>query len=216
MKNKCICLFLFLLLALLFTFPFASANAPLNGKTILIDIGHGGVDPGTVVGTTYEKDINLKIGLALREELKRLGANVLMTREGDYDLSTPKSSSRKRSDFDHRITYMNHSKANYYVSIHLNYLSDNSYYGPQVFYSNVLKENKDIAFKVQEFLNSKLSSHREIKKISNSIYMYSKLDIPGVLVECGFLSNANERKKLLSDDYVKLFAKYLAEAFQLL
>ena len=216
MKNKCICLFLFLFLALLFTIPFASANAPLNGKTILIDIGHGGVDPGTVVGTTYEKDINLKIGLALREELKRLGVNVLMTREGDYDLSTPKSSSRKRSDFDHRITYINHSDANYYVSIHLNYLSDPSYYGPQVFYSDVLKENKDIALQVQEYLNSKLSSHRDIKKISNSIYMYSKLDIPGVLVECGFLSNANERKKLLSDDYVKLFAKYLAEAFQLL
>jgi len=189
------------------------ANLPLSGKVFVVDAGHGGVDPGTVVGSVYEKDINLKLSIALRNELSRLGASVMLTREGDYDLGTPRATYRKKSDFDHRISYINHSNANYFISIHLNYLSDSSYFGPQVFYNNRNEENKTLALQVQGYLNSKLNTNREIKKLSNSIYMYSKLNKPGVLVECGFLSNANERKKLLDESYINLFAKYLAESF---
>ena len=213
MKQKIVCLFLFSIFVCFFSFPLTFANAPLNQKTITIDVGHGGVDPGTVVGSIYEKDINLKISLALKKEFENLGAHVYMTREGDYDLGTPHATYRKKSDFDHRISFINHSGSDYYVSIHLNYLSDSSYYGAQVFYSSVLEQNKTLASKIQEYLNSKLKTHREIKKISNSIYMYSKLDVPGVLVECGFLSNASERKKLQDDQYIQEFAKYLAESF---
>ena len=59
-------------------------------------------------------------------------------------------------------------------------------------------------------MNEKLGTDREIKRISNSIYMYSKLDVPGVLVECGFLSNGAERTKLLDEQYIQQFAQYLA------
>ena len=176
----------------------------------MIDAGHGGVDPGTVVGSIYEKDINLKISLALREEITRLGGTVLMTREGDYDLGTPKATYRKKSDFDHRIAFINRSQADLYLSIHLNYLSDSAYSGVQVFYSSVNEKNKSYANPIQKFMNEKLATSREIKRISNSIYMYSKLKVPGVLVECGFLSNANERKLLLDDVYIQKFAQYLA------
>lgn len=213
MKRNYICLFLFLIATCLFSIVPVKANLPLSGKVFIIDAGHGGVDPGTVVGKVYEKDINLQITLALRNELARLGASVMLTREGDYDLGTPRATYRKKSDFDHRISYINHSNANYFISIHLNYLSDSSYFGPQVFYNNRNEENKALALQVQEYLNSKLNTHREIKKLSNTIYMYSKLDKPGVLVECGFLSNASERKKLLDETYINQFAKYLAESF---
>ena len=83
-----------------------------------------------------------------------------------------------------------------------------------MFYSSVVDENQKIALHLQEYLNSKLNGTREVKKISNTIYMYSKLNVPGVLVECGFLSNANERSKLLDDNYLKEFAKYVAESFE--
>ncbi len=189
------------------------ANQPLSGKIFVVDAGHGGVDPGTVVGNVYEKDINLKISLALKKELQSLGATVYLTREGDYDLSTPNAYMRKKSDFDHRISFINRSNATYFISIHLNYLSDSRYFGPQVFYNSIHDSNKKIAEHVQSYLNSKLNTKREVKKLSNTIYMYAKLDVPGVLVECGFLSNSKEKDKLLTDSYVNLFAKYLSDSF---
>ncbi len=213
MKKYYVCFFFFCLFFLCLSFPFVEAQGPLKEKSFVIDVGHGGVDPGTVVGSIYEKDINLRISKFLKKELEHLGASVLLIREGDYDLASPLAMYRKKSDFDHRISLINHSKANYFISIHLNYLEDSSYDGAQVFYSKVLDENKTIAEKVQAYLNQKLQTKRESKKISSSIYMYPKLKIPGVLVECGFLSNAKEREKLQDDAYLSLFAKYLAESF---
>ena len=189
------------------------ANGPLAGKKIVIDAGHGGVDPGSIYGKVYEKDINLKISKMLKGKLETKGAKVIMIRDGDYDLGTPKAFFRKKSDFDHRILIINQSQADYYVSIHLNYLVDQKYWGPQVFYSNVLKENQEIANKIQTYLNENLGSDREVKKIANTIYMYSKLKVKGVLVECGFLSNKAEREKLLNEDYLDTFASLLAESF---
>jgi len=213
MKKNYICFFLFSIFLTLFSVIKVGANGPLTGKTFVVDAGHGGVDPGVVVGSTYEKDVNLKISLALKKELENLGAKVILTREGDYDLGTPSASRRKKSDFDHRISIVNKSKADYFVSIHLNYLSDSSYFGPQVFYNSKLEVNQTIANQVQNFLNSKLGTHRESKRLSHSIYMYSRLNIPGVLVECGFLSNSQEKSLLLDNSYIEQFTKYLAESF---
>ncbi len=212
MKNY-ICLCLFLIMVSFFTFNKANASFPLAGKIFVIDAGHGGVDPGTVVSNIYEKDINLQISLALKNEIIRLGGTVYMTREGDYDLGTPQATYRKKSDFDHRISFINNSKADYYISIHLNYLSDSRYSGVQLFYTDTLKENKIIASEIQDYLNNALKTNREIKKISNTIYMYSKLKIPGVLIECGFLSNAKERELLQDEKYIKKFVENLAQSF---
>ena len=213
MKRNYFCFFLFVLFFVLFRFNLVIASGPLDGKVFVLDAGHGGVDPGSVVGDVYEKDINLAIVLKVKEKLMEKGAKVILTREGDYDLGTPKAVYRKKSDFDHRIMLINNSQADYYISIHLNYLDDSSYDGPQVFYSNVLEDNQPLALKIQNYLNSKLEKDREIKKISNTIYMYSKLKIPGVLVECGFLSNSAEREKLLDDTYIDQFSTYLVESF---
>lgn len=213
MKKNYFCFFLFVLFFLVFQFNLVRASGPLDGKVFVLDAGHGGVDPGSVVGDVYEKDINLAIVLKVKEKLMEKGAKVILTREGDYDLGTPKAVYRKKSDFDHRIMLINNSQADYYISIHLNYLDDSSYDGPQVFYSNVLEDNQPLALKIQNYLNSKLEKDREIKKISNTIYMYSKLKIPGVLVECGFLSNSAEREKLLDDTYIDQFSAYLVESF---
>ena len=92
-----------LLLSALFINRKVSALMPLSGKTIIIDAGHGGLDPGTTNNTIYEKDINLAISKALEIELSKVGASVLLTREDDYDLSTPNARWRKKSDFDNRI-----------------------------------------------------------------------------------------------------------------
>lgn len=208
MKRNYICLILFTFFFFLSSFNVVKGSqAPL---TIILDAGHGGVDPGTVIGDIKEKDINLKITLKLKEKLEQKKIRVLLTRDKDYDLASPNINRRKKSDFDHRILKINESKADYYLSIHLNFLEDTTYYGPQVFYT---KDNKELALKIQKQLNEKLNSKREVKKIANTIYMYSKLNIPGVLIECGFLSNKEEREKLLTDDYIDKLASIIASSF---
>ena len=94
---------LFLLTISILSFRSASAHLPLSGKVIYIDPGHGGVDPGSVVGNIYEKDINLAISKFLELELNKYGAIVFLTRNGDYDLGSPNVTYLKKSDFDQRI-----------------------------------------------------------------------------------------------------------------
>ena len=137
-----------------------------------------------------------------------LGAIVILTRDGDYDLSIPNASGRKRSDFNNRIKLINGSNADMYLSIHLNYLSDASYYGPQVFYN---KDNEELAKIMQKVMNEELKGKREIKKIPSDTYMYSKLNVPGILIECGFLSNGIERNKLITEDYQQKIAESIAK-----
>lgn len=197
-----------LLISAIFINNEVKAMLPLSGKIIIIDPGHGGKDPGTINGKTYESTINLEISKALEIELAKLGASTILTREGDYDLSTPNAKWRKKSDFDNRIKLINNSNANLYLSIHLNYLEDVSYSGPQVFYNN--EENKKIAKIIQEDLNKITNNTRTIKKIPTKTYMYSKLEIPGVLIECGFLSNYEEKEKLKKQEYQQKLAKSIA------
>ena len=204
MKRNIIVLLLFLVLLYSLRIDKVFAFYPLNGKLIIIDPGHGGIDPGTVVNDVYEKNINLNIALLLERELEKNGASVIMTRDKDYDLAGPKSSFRKKSDFDNRINLINTSGADMYISIHLNYLDDSSYYGPQVFYS---KDNNNLALVIQKNMNKLLDGNREIKKIPNDIYMYNKLMPSGVLIECGFLSNSYEREKLVLLMYQEQIAK---------
>lgn len=173
-------------------------NSKLIGKKIIIDIGHGGKDSGTVYENIKEKDLNLSIGLKLRDSLIKNGVYVEMVREGDYDLAVPNAIKRKRSDFDNRIKMINESNADMYISLHINYLDNHKYYGAQVFYT---KGNDVIADSIQkEFING-LKSPMKSRKLIDDIYMYKKLKIPGVLIECGFISNESERKLLITDEY---------------
>jgi len=173
-------------------------NTKLMGKLIVIDVGHGGKDSGASIDGILEKDLNLIIALKLREELVKNGVDVILTRDGDYDLSSPNIKRRKKSDFDNRINLINASKADMYISIHMNYLNESKYYGAQVFYT---EGNEILASSIQNMFIKNLNSPLKEKKLDKSIYMYEKLEIPGVLIECGFLSNKKERNKLLNEEY---------------
>ena len=202
---------LMLITFVLFTSSFVymkELNPNLVGKSIVIDVGHGGKDSGTVYDDVKEKDINLSIALKLRDELVMNGVNVILTRDGDYDLSLPNANRRKKSDFDNRINIINNSGADMYLSIHINYLGDAKYYGAQVFYT---KGNEAIADNLQRMFVDKLKSPMNSRKISDDIYMYKKLKIPGVLIECGFLSNSKERKLLIDENYQYKIVKSIVD-----
>lgn len=209
MKYYVKCLLLFLLFFFMLYGGPVNASLPLQGKVIVVDAGHGGLDPGTVYKDIYEKDINLKISLYLEQYLSEYGASVILTRNSDDDLSNGVTNHRKKTDFDNRIKIINNKYTDMYLSIHLNYLASSKYYGAQVFYNN---DNKVLAETIQTYINKVLNSDREIKAIPVSIYMYSRLNKPGVLIECGFLSNANERGLLITDNYQQKIAKTIAES----
>ena len=183
-------------------------NTKLMGKVIVIDAGHGGKDSGTLYGDILEKDLNLDIALKLRDELVSYGVTVVMVRDGDYDLSSKDATRRKKSDFDHRIQLINHSNADLYISIHMNYLSSSQYYGAQVFYT---EGNEILANTLQNVFKKEMNTPREEKQMSNDLYLYKRLTVPGVLIECGFLSNANDRKKLVDSQYQEKFVQSIVK-----
>lgn len=196
-----ILILLFIILSI-FKVNAGSLNFPLLGKTFYIDPGHGSKDRGTSHNNIDEKTLNLNISKVLKQELENMGASVFLTRDGDYDLSKPNALYRKKSDFDSRIALINNSKADMYLSIHQNYYKNAKYSGPQVFYSKVVNENIKIASFIQDSLNKYTKNDREIKKVPKT-YMYDKLNVPGVLIECGFISNPEELKKLKNEKYQK-------------
>ena len=167
-------------------------------RVIVIDAGHGGKDPGTSYGLLKEKDIVLAISKVLYNTLKEK-YEVYLIRDGDFDLSSPKVNYRKRSDFDNRIRFIKSAKADLYLSIHLNFYVSSYYYGAQVFYDDINDNNKVLAKLIQDKLNIDYSN-RSIKELRN-LYLYKNIDVPGVLIECGFISNANDRYRLQNPEH---------------
>jgi len=210
--KRLIKLTLLLLLFLIIIISIFNVNAsnltfPLLGKTIYLDAGHGGVDNGATVNNVHEKDLNLQIVYKLKETLTSAGATVLLTRKDDNDISSPNALYRKKSDFDNRIKLINNSNADLYISIHQNIYQNKKYSGPQVFY---VKDNQKLAEIIQNTLNKYLNTKRKVKTINNT-YMYKLLKKKGILIECGFISNDNERYKLKTEEYQLKLSKIITE-----
>ena len=207
---------LFLLLLGICTFDYSYAKErsyPLKNKIIYIDPGHGGSDPGAMYKEVEEKNINLEISKQLRTELQKLGATVYLIREDDYDLSVPYTVNHKRSDLSRRSNIVNKSECHMFLSIHLNADQANSMKGAQVFYNSRNKENVKIAKIFQQLFREQLYSKRDYKR-ANDLYLLSRIETPAVLLELGFLSNANERYLLQTKDYQQKLVKVMVEGIQ--
>lgn len=190
---------LFLLILMICTFSFLKVKGnemPLVGKVIYLDAGHGGVDSGANYKDILEKDINLSIVKLLALKLESLGATVYLTRYGDYDLSNIGVYYRKQSDLYNRAKIINESDADIYISIHLNSTTSSTWSGAQVFYDDIHPENVKIA----EIMTEALGTKREVTEIE-TMYFNRRVNVPGVLIEAGFLSNANDRSKLIKEEY---------------
>ena len=147
----------------------------------------------------------------LEKKLKEKGATVFLTRDGDYDLSVPYTINRKRSDLSRRSNMINRSLCDLYISIHLNADTSTTYHGAQVFYDSKVKENKKIAELIQEDLKHYLYTTREAKE-KNDMYLFHRLEKPGVLVEIGYITNPNDRYLLTQDNYQDKVANVLTNS----
>ncbi|MCI8641774.1 MAG: N-acetylmuramoyl-L-alanine amidase [Clostridia bacterium] len=155
-------------------------------------------------GTT-EAETNLKISLKLQNLLEQSGCTVILTRSDEnaiYDLDKNTLKQKKVSDIKNRVKIGNESTADIFVSIHLNKIPQQQYWGWQCFYNSSNEKSNILAKKIQSNLNS--SIQKENKRVAmklDTVYIMKHVEIPISIVECGFLSNPDEEKQLLNDEY---------------
>lgn len=178
-----------------------------NKTVIVVDVGHGGSDPGKVSNNGIkEKDINLQIALYLKDYLIAQDYTVYLTRETDCGLYDEKISNKKTSDLNNRIQFFKEKNASYVVSIHQNSYPDPLPHGAQCFYFEGSNSGKAFAESIQNSLLKLDSSNTRVAKSSGSYYLLKHSDVPSVIVECGFLSNPEETAKLTDPNYQKQIA----------
>ena len=190
----------------------APVEQTLAGRVVAVDAGHGGYDGGARAPCCrWEKAYNLTVARALQKELEARGAQVVMTREGDYALCDKNPPIRKkRQDMERRAALVLGAGAEMLVSIHMNEYRDRSQSGPQVFCRADCPAGRQLAETVQAAMIESLSPKKERAASAGDFYILS-LGIPSVLVECGFLSNAAEEALLRQDAYCERVAAAIAD-----
>jgi len=194
------------------TVETASTIQPFSAyPVIVIDPGHGAPDGGaTGVSGVREDAVNLAVSRRLERLLALLGYETVMTRTGADCIATEGETIRqkKQSDLKNRVELVNSLPAAVVVSIHQNHFPDGRYSGPQVFCT---KGAEALANSAQRALTQALapSSKREAKAASG-VYLMEHITHPGILVECGFLSNPEEEQKLSDPEHQKKIAAILA------
>ncbi|WP_285396572.1 N-acetylmuramoyl-L-alanine amidase [Lysinibacillus sp. fls2-241-R2A-57] len=172
---------------------------PLKDRIIILDPGHGGKDPGTVVGSNSEKAITLKVGTLVKQKLEAAGAKVMMTRTGDTYPS-----------LQDRVDFTNANYGEIFVSIHVNSAANTSAQGTETYYAistgDMQQEDVDLAtFVNNQIVNNLNMKNRGVKE--QQYYVIRNMIIPSILVELGFLTNNEDRAKMTDDQYAELFAE---------
>lgn len=221
MKRKFLLFSVFFLAAVLFVWETTQAFGVVmfhseffeKKGTIIIDAGHGGEDGGAVgINGAEEKDINLAIALTLQKYLLQNNFDVIMIRDGDYsvgDQSLDSVAKRKKSDTKSRVQTVNETGNCIVISIHQNHFTQSKYDGAQVFYSGNRAESSVLAECIRKSIVEELQpdNKRENKQADKNIYLLCNVNVPAVLVECGFLSNQAEADLLNTSSYQQEMAR---------
>ncbi len=196
----CICL----LCAVLVRKPFVQAlsvmsDQTLHGIKVVIDAGHGGNDPGARINGQDEDEINLDLAEKLASILEKAGAEVEMTRTGDVNLADDGAENIKRSDMKHRAEILNQKDVTLFVSLHCNTSADQRCKGSQVYYRKSDDHSRRLADAIQNRLGPATGS--KYIPASGDFYLLNETETCGVLVEAGFMTNAEDAQKLNKESY---------------
>lgn len=218
MKKKYIYIILSFTTVLLLLFIGISRNRsisvsylPITNKIIGIDPGHGGVDPGAIgISGVREDEINLKIGLKLKRFIEQSGGIVVMTRVTDEGLYTKESKTireMKTEDLHNRKKIIEDGQCHVFITIHLNSFGQSQYYGAQTFYGEGNQDSILLSNYIQDELKKVLDkNNNRLPQKRDNVFLLNEIQIPSVLVECGFLSNSKEEKLLNTDKYQEKIA----------
>lgn len=200
-------------LGLLFTvdaylYPAVDADNEPDERVIILDAGHGGEDSGAVgVNGVLEKDLNLMIAEALKAELEAKGFTVVMTRSEDkmlYSEDENIKGMRKLSDLKNRVKVAEQYPNSLFISLHMNSFGAAQYSGLQVYYAEDDNGSAALANAIQASVKNTLQpQNNRVTKCGKDLYLLEKSPVTSVLVECGFLSNEEECKKLSEKEYQK-------------
>lgn len=210
--KTCVLFYIAVMVVCLFCLGWGSRAATVMAQsrpierdhTIIIDAGHGGVDGGATSCTgKLESSFNLEIALRLNDLLRLLGYDTKMIRTTDISVYTKGETiaQKKISDLKERVRIVNETENALLLSIHQNNFSDSRYSGAQVFYADT-EESEALARTMQAAFASALDpdNKRQIKPCSG-VYLMEHIECPGLLIECGFLSNPEEEAKLRDPGY---------------
>ena len=191
----------------------AQSDSIDRSKVFIIDAGHGGIDGGATSCTgVLESQLNLEIALRLNDLMHFLGHETIMIRTTDKSVYTSGNTiaAQKVSDLKQRVKIVNNIRNGVLISIHQNTFPDGRYSGAQVFYARD-DMSREVASKLQRALVSHVNpgSHRKSKR-ADGIYLMEHITQPGVLIECGFLSNVQEEAKIRSKEYQQKICAVIA------
>lgn len=180
----------------------AVGNFNASGLTVMLDAGHGGSDPGAQRGDIQEKEITLGIVKQLKRVLESRGARVLLTRQDDTFVS-----------LEDRVSLTNSAGPTVFLSVHINALESTSdIHGIETYYQT--EQSRALADSVHNSLVTNLQApDRSVRKAR--FYVINHTPVPAVLAEVGFISNKDERTKLISSDYQQQVAEALAQGVML-
>ena len=183
-------------------------TSPSIGFTVVLDAGHGGIDPGSIGGKTKitESELNLSIVNKLEKLLLSGGIDVIKTRKDENGLYGVYSKDYKIKDMEARRDIIHSSNADLMISIHMNSFTDSSNRGAQVFYTEGDSKAETLALSIQKCFSVDLPESN--RGISNGDYYILKCEpnIPSVLCECGYLSNTEDEQLLISAEYQEKLA----------
>ncbi len=187
-------------------------------RQLILDAGHGGEDGGAVSVTGVpESNINLAVILRLDQFLGFYGTAPILLRDSDisiYDPGCETLRQKKVSDLHNRVAIIEGTENAFVISVHQNTFSNSAYHGAQVFFRTGA-ESKALAELTQIVLRQGVDPEngRTPTQIPDSVYLMKHITCPAILVECGFLSNPVEEKKLRSESYQAQLALCLASAW---
>ena len=187
----------------------ATASTHDDGERIVvIDAGHGGIDAGVrgINTDTKESDINLAISKYLRGYFSDAGFTVIMTRKTQGGLYGVSTKGFKMRDMKKRKEIIEESNADMVISVHQNFCPIPSRRGGTVFYDKDSECGKMLAASIQKSLNEMKECVRQYSPLVGDYYMLKCTQSPSVIVECGFLSNTEDEKLLVSESYQKSIA----------
>lgn len=190
----------------------ASASRVEEGRgLVVIDSGHGGKDPGKVgCNDVLEKEVNLSIAKKVKKELEDRKIQVIMTRTKDQEVEEGEAGSRKVQDMKARVALINEAKPDLAVSIHQNSYSDADAEGAQIFYYTHSADGERLADRMEEALRDLKDTRVRESKANDTYYLLRRTEVPCLIIECGFLSNAREAERLSDQEYQQEMAEAIA------
>ena len=192
-------------------------NSPVKrNHSIVIDAGHGGIDGGATSCTgVLESHINLEIAIRLNDLFHLLGYDTVMIRTTDESIYTEGNTiaAQKISDLKERVRITNETPNSFLISLHQNTFQDSKYSGAQVFYANTHPSQNIAKLLQSELIRMMDCSDKRSAKPAKGVYLMEHISRPGILIECGFLTNPMEESLLRNGEYQKKLCAVIAATF---